>query len=663
MELLSPAGNPELALAAFDGGADAVYCGLGRFNARERAENFSPDTLGRMIRFAHGRGRKVYVTFNTLVFESELGEMFENLCTLAELQPDAVIVQDPGVTATVKKYFPELVLHASTQMGLHNSAGLQCAAQLGFKRVILERQITLDELEIMAKTSPVELEVFLHGSLCCSLSGRCLLSAELCGASGNRGQCRQLCRKLYTPSGAESGFHLSPADLAGAQLIGRLQQCGVASLKIEGRLRTPDYVWKTARAYRILLDNPGDAGAADEARTLLDSAVGRTPGTAFWFKKNWQTLIDPAQSGVFGEAAATVTRVLRRGILAKVTASLHLGDRLRAGAAGESFSLTAMEKERGRKLLKARKNDTVFIPGTFKLQPGCTLLRIGENGFDFSRQAAALPEFQRQVKLNISAAADKFSGMVDGMDGCWEKQTNFAPAERHPLDAEKIREVFSAGAPAGFTAGDMEISVNGNFFVPAAELKNLRREFWDFFAGRLSAACVRQDIPEKMARFALEHQQIFSDSTPAVHPDKNSFVIPPFVSETELPALRNAVREAYRSGVRDFTVTHWHGFALLQDLPEIKLHTAFPFPVTNSRAAALAAGLGAISAEYAPETPPETVEMMQKNSPLFLRRHPEKYPLLVTRLPLLPGAWLDGEKRRFTVENRNGLSYLFLKNS
>ena len=176
-ELLSPAGTPETAMAAFDGGADAVYCGLGRFNARERAGNFTPDSMGRIIEFARRNGKKVYLTLNTLLREQELPALMELLDEVNILAPDALIVQDPGTLYLAQTYFPDLRLHASTQMGFHNSAGLRMAAGLGVQRVILERQITLAELQKIMKTAPLEVEVFLYGSLCCSLSGRCLLSA------------------------------------------------------------------------------------------------------------------------------------------------------------------------------------------------------------------------------------------------------------------------------------------------------------------------------------------------------------------------------------------------------------------------------------------------------------------------------------------------------
>ena len=166
-ELLAPAGNLETAFAAYDAGADAVYCGLGKFNARERAQNFTPDSLARLLDYAHGRGRKLYLTLNTLVKETELSEVAAYLAELAKLRPDALIVQDLGVLNLAREYFPSLVLHASTQMGIHNSAGVATAARLGIRRVILERQVTLDELRKIAARSTLELEVFIHGSLCC----------------------------------------------------------------------------------------------------------------------------------------------------------------------------------------------------------------------------------------------------------------------------------------------------------------------------------------------------------------------------------------------------------------------------------------------------------------------------------------------------------------
>ena len=220
-ELLAPAGNLACALTAFDCGADAVYAGLSKFNARERTENFSMEEMSKLIAYARLHSRKVYVTLNTLIKESELPEMVQYLAQLARLQPDGVIVQDLGVLRIIREYFPSLQIHASTQMGFHNSPGIELAAELGVSRVIMERQVTLDELRKIAEKSSLELEVFVHGALCCSLSGQCLFSSWMGGWSGNRGKCKQPCRRrFYSRSG--NGFFFSTKDLYTLEMkIGR----------------------------------------------------------------------------------------------------------------------------------------------------------------------------------------------------------------------------------------------------------------------------------------------------------------------------------------------------------------------------------------------------------------------------------------------------------
>ena len=219
MELLAPAGNLECALAAFDEGADAVYAGLKKFNARERTENFTPEEMSQLIAYAHKHGRRVYVTFNTLIKENELDEAAAELARLETLRPDALIVQDIGVVRLARRYFPKLTLHGSTQMSLHNSAGLQFAKEIGLTRVILERQTTLTELEMMLKTKPpVEVEIFIHGALCCCISGTCLLSSWLGGWSGNRGKCKQPCRRRHR-SADGNGFFLSAQDLETLEIL------------------------------------------------------------------------------------------------------------------------------------------------------------------------------------------------------------------------------------------------------------------------------------------------------------------------------------------------------------------------------------------------------------------------------------------------------------
>ena len=665
MELLSPAGNLECALAAFDGGADAVYCGLGRFNARERAENFTPETLGKLLEFAHLSNKKVYVTLNTLVWESELGALFEEILQLDRLRPDALIVQDPGVIAIIRQYFPDLPLHASTQMGIHNSAGVKAAARLGFKRVIMERQISLDELRTVAAASPVELEVFLHGSLCCSLSGRCLLSHYLYGESGNRGRCKQPCRRAFFRPGScdESSRIISPADLAGSSLLDELRKIKIASLKIEGRLRTPDYIWKSARAYRILLDNPGDKDAAKEAEKIFKTIPGRKKSTGFYFKRDWKKLIDPEASGTFGESCAVVEKAIRSGILVKVKSSLHLGDRLRLipanGGEGTTFTLSTMEDHLRRRIIRARAGEKVFIAGTFRAAPGHDLRRIGENGFDFSRRAEALPEFKRKIDLNLSACANLFYAEIPGISARWSKECRFADAEKRPLTAETLEKVFSESLPDGFTTGKINVKIDGNFFVPAAELKKMRRECWLYFAGFLQKHDFFPEHSRKMEEFYRDvNREHLHFPLPAA-PRGTIYHIPAFIAENELPAEKQRIANAIASGNKNFSVSHWHGFELLRDFPDIKLHVRYPFHISNSFALKLAAALGASSASITPECDPENSELLIAHAVIPTGKDDRIPPLLATRIPLPSGIWqLNDHLFKISGRQQDGLFLL-----
>ena len=334
-EILAPAGNIEMALAAYDAGADAVYLGCGNFNARRRAVNFSLDDLGALVNHAHNNGRKTYVTVNTLVKECELDAVAELLGDIASTQADAVIIQDAGVLHIARKYFPMLECHASTQMCIHNVSGILQAAAWGCKRVILERQITLQEIKqcaAAAASAGVELEVFIHGSMCASLSGRCLWSAASGGESGNRGCCKQPCRREYilnaTGRKPVTGHWLSMHDMAGVCFFEELMNNGIRSFKIEGRLRSPDYAAKAVAAYVFLRDAllaartpAAKASALAEAEAMLARTPARFPGPGPALEKNDQWL-KPFEAAAFGTEAGIVKAVAQRGIAVQLSAKI-----------------------------------------------------------------------------------------------------------------------------------------------------------------------------------------------------------------------------------------------------------------------------------------------------------------------------------------------------
>ena len=665
-ELLAPAGNLETALAAYDAGADAVYCGLGRFNARERAENFTPDSLARLLEYAHPRGRKLYLTLNTLVKERELPEVAKYLAELAKLGPDALIVQDLGVLALARDYFPSLPLHASTQMGIHNSAGVAAAARLGIRRVILERQVTLEELRAIAERSEIELEVFIHGSLCCSLSGQCLLSSALGSGSGNRGKCKQPCRRRYE-IGGKRGFFLSPRDLYGVPLLPELRRIGVASLKIEGRLRSPDYVWKTVRAYRLLLDGPVEPPPEllAEAEQLLRSTATRRASNGFFFMRDYRSLIDADRLGSFGVVAGRIEKRASGGISVTAMEKLHLGDRIRLvppeGGEGESFTLISL-RNRGAEVVKVRPGTLCFIPGEFAARPGWLLYKIGENGYDFSRQAASLPAGRFPLRVSLHLSALKWTGSIAELPGeRWEREVDFAPAGKRPFGAEEAREAFGSAVPEPWSAPVVTVEVEGAFFVPASVLKSLRREFWAWAAERLKPELADAAGNAALEEFARE-AAVPPESVPGWEPEGGEFVLPGFVSEGELAALRKKLRAAYEAGVRTFRVGGLYGFELLRELPPgCRAVATFPLPVCNSRAAKELRNCGAGAVEPFAELDQEGYEAFRANSPLPFdeSRREETVPVLVTRLPLPDdGVWRDERGRRFRVRREEAVSKL-----
>ena len=254
IELLAPSGSLESFMSAVSAGADAVYLGLKEFNARAKAKNFSYQQLNEICNYAHKNNVKVFVALNTLIKNSEINSILKILENIHLSKADAVIVQDLGVAYLAQKYFPQINLHASTQLTIHNSYGANQAQQMGFKRAVLARELSFEEIKFIKSNSDIELEIFCHGALCFCVSGLCLFSSFIGGYSGNRGHCSQPCRRLWTVDN-KKGYFLSPKDFQIADYINQIKEIGITSLKIEGRLKSPDYVSKTVKAYRLLINS------------------------------------------------------------------------------------------------------------------------------------------------------------------------------------------------------------------------------------------------------------------------------------------------------------------------------------------------------------------------------------------------------------------------
>ncbi len=389
MELLAPAGTLPAFEAALDEGADAVYIGAPGLNARALSRDFTFGEIAAMTEHAHARGKKVYVAMNSLMKEDEVVLALETLGRLADIGPDALILQDVGILYLVRRFFPQLQVHASTLMTVNNSVAAGYLKQLGFERIVLARELSLDEIRTIHSRTDVELEIFIHGAMCFSYSGLCRFSSLHGGKSSLRGQCVQPCRRRYEwlPSGkhgaagqrGKGGEYLfSMNDLSGIDCLAEARQAGVVSLKIEGRLKTVEYVRNTVRAYRLALqalDAPpeGRAEMLAEAHRCLDASMGRKRSTGFLVAGREDRLIVPRLSGSSGEVvgkvtglgAAKGTRPLQ-GVALQVAlqAPLSLGDRLRLyeERTGNRWSFTLRTLEvKGRPVERAPAGQTATI--------------------------------------------------------------------------------------------------------------------------------------------------------------------------------------------------------------------------------------------------------------------------------------------------------------
>ena len=305
VELLAPAGNPEALEAAIAEGADAVYLGLKSFNARMRSSNFAWNQFEATVDVLHKRNKKIYVTVNTVVTEDEMERLYRFLTYLNNVGPDGIIVQDLGLIQMAHKYFPQLKLHASTQLNIASAKAANTMSRWGISRTVLARELSLEEIRDVHANTSCELEVFVHGALCVSESGLCLFSSYLGGKSANRGMCTQACRRLYTahePEGDREGYFFSPADLQLIEYIPDLIQAGVASFKIEGRMKSAEYVGTVVSAYRYVIDNwEADKKAAVETgKRILANDFARKK-TSYRFKSTRaEEVLNPDQAGGTG---------------------------------------------------------------------------------------------------------------------------------------------------------------------------------------------------------------------------------------------------------------------------------------------------------------------------------------------------------------------------
>ncbi len=519
VELLAPAGDFETALAAFDAGADAVYCGLSEFSARAFAENFTSGDLRALMRVARARGKKVYVTFNTLVDEDAVEDAVRMLADLEEIGPDALIVQDLGVARLCRKYFPALALHASTQLVCHNLEGALAMKELGFTRVVLARELSAAEIASIAKRSGgLEFEAFIHGALCYSISGLCLFSAMEKGRSGNRGRCAYCCRLPYKTENGESRLPFSMKDLRLGPDVKKLIDAGVCSLKIEGRMKSALYVASVTKFYRQILDGAQGGVAQSDLETVfsrrttelyLNGEEGRGKRKEQPKHPNTQTPdtspIDSVSLGHLGARIGTVKRVPRaregRAWLRFHTSrALERHDGLQFSASAEGgkplgFGISEMRQAMSRAPVfevAAGTDVEILLPEggevdfPKELRPGdavfCSMSNAVKRMFPApSYRASEYPgtvPVDVEVKISADGASATAKCRVAGREIAAEASVkgSFSPAKDTSKTPEAVRKAFSKLGDTDYALGGVVVKDAEGLFAPMSLLNDLRRD-------------------------------------------------------------------------------------------------------------------------------------------------------------------------------------------
>ncbi len=492
--LLSPAGNAKCFAAAVQNGADEIYLGLSSFSARAGADNFSLENLGEWVRYGHVRGVKVHVALNTLLKDSELPLALELAREADRIGVDAFIIQDVGLAEKLAGIVGA-ALHASTQMSVMNLAGMKLAKELGFSRVVLARELSLEEIGELAGTGLMETEVFCHGALCMSYSGQCLLSHYTTGRSGNRGTCSQPCRLKYSRTGErrDEKHLLSPGDLCTLPYLDKLVATGVTSLKIEGRLKSPEYVAAVTAAYRRALDDPGmDVSGAVKDLTVVFSRGGFCSGHQLGkLPLSAVTANYPGKTGLpCGRLEGRLTVFKKNGIdlfSASVKASepLSTGDGIafdRDPACGGVINIIEKNGARAATLFAGEKGK-ITVSGT--VPPGLPQdlsgkdVRISKTSDDafikeLRKTFAPGAEFRR-VPVTARLFASSGSTVLEFSDGFNTAASSIPLTAGTQAPESTLSEIISATGGTPYDVTSAEISSDCGF-VTFSTLKKMRRE-------------------------------------------------------------------------------------------------------------------------------------------------------------------------------------------
>lgn len=538
MELLAPAGSYEAFKAAVENGADGVYLGGRSFNARASAANFGLDELRQVVQYAHERETVVYVTVNILIADQEFPELYDYLYSLYEIGVDALILQDIGVGSMIQNVLPEMERHASTQMTINTTWGVRHVERLGFQRVVLAREVSAEQMKTISAKTALEIEVFVHGALCICYSGQCLMSSYIGGRSGNRGRCAQPCRLTYQLMNEEKkdvlaeanlGNHLlSPRDLNFVEEIHALKECGVYSLKVEGRMKRPEYVATVMRIYRRALDrvlaeedgvNTG-SGVTEEEKTELLQIFNRDFSQAYFHSHPGAELMSYARPNNRGIRLGRIVQNRGNQLEIKLEAFLRPGDGIEVWTSRGREGITVRKVWQGeREIEEGKPGDVVQIGFAGKSHPGDRVFKThDELLMEKARQSFREGKERRKRPLKMRLSGSIGERMVLE---AWDRDRHVrvdsdTPAQRavkRPLTQEYAFQQLSRLGTTPFWLAELDLELEEGLMLPVSELNDMRRLAVEgllhkpFGQERVTRAEYKQRLKAWQNRLKLEQEQ------------------------------------------------------------------------------------------------------------------------------------------------------------
>ena len=566
IELLAPCGNMQSLYAAAAGGCDAVYLGLSTFSARAFAGNFTHEEYLEAISFCHLRGIRIYVTLNTLYFETEIGNVMKEVQFLYENDVDALIVQDPGLFYRLRTEYPDLEIHCSTQMHIHNEDGALFMIQQGASRIVIARETPLEIIRRITGKG-IQVEVFGYGALCISYSGQCLMSSALKNRSGNRGMCAQYCRMKYcTDRDNKYQYLLSPKDLNIIDRLPEIIEAGVCSIKIEGRMKRPEYVYLVVKTFREAIDAyyNGKSYSVDPLRhEQLLSLFNREFTEGHLFHADRRDRMNPYRPNHQGILLGHVQEVRNDQVAVKLTHVLHQRDGLRILDEREDIGLTAVKiLKNGKYTDKGEKGDTVWLTYRSDLRPKKNAeVRLTSDEHLLEEIEGYIRQLPANIPVNLTYEAvsgDYLTITVKDEDGHTVTEKSSVPCQKAlkaPITSEKLHTILNKTDTYPFHI----VSCTGNLediFLPVSEINQVRREAYRKLAeqrsrihtrnGRVTPQIKLQEKPLPEYRIIIEHH---GNST-VRYPEQCN------ITENDQPGTYRKYPVVNEQGITDTALSH-----------------------------------------------------------------------------------------------------------